>query len=235
MILLAGGIFVLVWAINQLSQGRHLTAVIAFGVVAVAFQSAFFVAYLIVGDPKPRIDFGPDGTVIRSGRLLDYTFVTGMLAGVASAVLYFVCAFLDLLEYELRGVLRVTVPTFFLLFLGLGIRCLYRYLTYDSESYLRLNPEGFEAWSGYAASRAAGKWGDVTDIPDNSAEHKPREFVVFALRSGRRPTFAADLVTADVQALRAWVRFYWQHPEHRAELTDGRALRRLRDASLDRS
>jgi hypothetical protein len=32
----------------------------------------------------------------------------------------------------------------------------------------------------------------------------------------------------DGDALREWVRFYWDNPAYRAEFTDGRALERLR-------
>lgn len=37
----------------------------------------------------------------------------------------------------------------------------------------------------------------------------------------------ADSITGNSAALREWVRFYWQHPDYRAELSDARALRRL--------
>jgi hypothetical protein len=37
----------------------------------------------------------------------------------------------------------------------------------------------------------------------------------------------ADAITGNSHALREWVRFYWQHPECRAELTDSRGLQRL--------
>ncbi len=48
------------------------------------------------------------------------------------------------------------------------------------------------------------------------------------MSDGRPSTLvAADSYTPDGKALRELVRFYWQHPEHRCELTDGRALERL--------
>jgi len=37
----------------------------------------------------------------------------------------------------------------------------------------------------------------------------------------------ADAITGNSDALREWVQFYWQHPEHRDELVDERGLRRL--------
>jgi hypothetical protein len=41
------------------------------------------------------------------------------------------------------------------------------------------------------------------------------------------PTIAAGAMTPDGSAIRGLVRFYWEHPESRDELTDGRALKRL--------
>jgi hypothetical protein len=47
------------------------------------------------------------------------------------------------------------------------------------------------------------------------------------------PTIAAGAITPDGTALRELVRFYWEHPESRGELTDGRALKRLADERFD--
>jgi hypothetical protein len=44
---------------------------------------------------------------------------------------------------------------------------------------------------------------------------------------------AAASCTPDGVALRQLVRFYWQHPDNRGELTDGRALKRLADERFE--
>ncbi|AIY48919.2 hypothetical protein XA26_59100 [Mycolicibacterium fortuitum] len=53
--------------------------------------------------------------------------------------------------------------------------------------------------------------------------------VVFTLSDRRYTSLIFDTITADSHALREWVRFYWQHPERRDELTDERASRRLEE------
>ena len=51
--------------------------------------------------------------------------------------------------------------------------------------------------------------------------------VVCVMSDDTAPTIAARSFTPDGKALRELVRFYWQHPESRDELTDGAAVERL--------
>ena len=53
--------------------------------------------------------------------------------------------------------------------------------------------------------------------------------MVITMEGGSTLLFEAPgIYTERGTALVELVRFYWQHPEQRAELTDGRALQRLR-------
>jgi hypothetical protein len=56
--------------------------------------------------------------------------------------------------------------------------------------------------------------------------------IVFVMSDETAPTISAGAMTPDGIAVRELVRFYWQHADHRDELTDGRALERLN--ALDR-
>jgi hypothetical protein len=53
--------------------------------------------------------------------------------------------------------------------------------------------------------------------------------IVLLMSDGRVHSFAAGGCTPDGTALRDLVRYYWQRSEDRAELADGRAVKRLTD------
>jgi hypothetical protein len=141
------------------------------------------------------------------------------------------------------GRLGIPVPPFmrlYLPFVSAGIvvtgapmlwRCLYR----GSTKYLRLTPDGFqieEGWRSYA-----GNWAQVEDVTDEvPGQNAPTpSAVVLVMADGTAPTMAAASCTPDGTALRQLVRFDWQHPEYRGELTDGPALRRLADERFEAS
>ncbi len=111
----------------------------------------------------------------------------------------------------------------------LGVSTAYRMLKYRGGGHLRLNPVGFEVWNGQWGQFRQGTWDAVEQILDHRLKgFKPfNEVIVFILPQGRSAMLIADAITPDSRALREWVRFYWQHPECRGELVDGRAVRRL--------
>ncbi|MGV0794345.1 hypothetical protein [Mycolicibacterium sp. XJ1819] len=46
-------------------------------------------------------------------------------------------------------------------------------------------------------------------------------------------TMPAASFTSEERRLRELVRFYWQNPDHRDELTDGQALKRLAEGRFE--
>jgi hypothetical protein len=96
-------------------------------------------------------------------------------------------------------------------------------------NHLRLDPSGFEVWNGQWGSFVRGKWDEVEQIQDHPARgRKPfHDVIVFVLPKGRSAMLVSDAITGNSGALREWVRFYWQNPESRGELTDRRGLQRL--------
>ncbi|PRC42618.1 hypothetical protein C6A85_000000109565, partial [Mycobacterium sp. ITM-2017-0098] len=71
---------------------------------------------------------------------------------------------------------------------------------------------------------------EISDISDRP-RHQPWLLIAgstyLTASDGRTRTLASDWYTPGGRAVRKLVRFYWQHPECRGELTDGRAAQRL--------
>jgi hypothetical protein len=74
-----------------------------------------------------------------------------------------------------------------------------------------------------------GDWNEVKDVAEDvPGQTAPTpSAVVFVMSDDSTLILPAGSMTPEGSALREFVRFYWQHPEHREELTDGRALERL--------
>ena len=110
---------------------------------------------------------------------------------------------------------------------------LWRNLRRGCTKYLRLTPGGFELEEGWRSE--SGDWDQVKDVTDAAPGQQTSTSgpVVFVMSDGSAPTIAAGAMTPNGKALRELVRFYWQHPESRGELTDGRALERLVDGGID--
>ncbi len=223
------GIFFGVWIVIWLLRGSYLTALITLCVTIWAFGFAAYLAFASSGSARPRAEWGASGTILRPQKRVDALFVSATLSIFLATVLYLGFSSLDMLDYVPSGVMRGLVPAGCVALALFGGPTLYRMFKYRGGSHLRLDPRGFEVWEGQWNSFMVGTWDEVEQILDQPTRGgKPfHEVIVFALSRGRSTKLVADTITGNSNALREWVRFYWQHPEHRAELTDGRALKRL--------
>jgi hypothetical protein len=115
----------------------------------------------------------------------------------------------------------------------MGAPMLWRNLRRGSTKYLRLMPDGFELSQGLRLH--SGDWEQVQDVADEAPGRQAPTpgAIVFVMTDDSAHTLAAGGITPDGAALRQLVRFYWEHPESRGELTDGRALKRLADERFD--
>lgn len=106
--------------------------------------------------------------------------------------------------------------------------CWIKLVRQGSLSYLFLTPEGFE----FSTLREpkTGKWAEVENVADKvpGEERFWNPMVVTVAGGATLLMEAPGIYTPKGTALIELVRFYWQHPERRDELTDGRAVERLR-------
>lgn len=228
-VLLGGGCFIAAWVVIWLLRGSYLTSAVALGAVVLCVSFACQMAYVLSGAPKPRTEYSPEGTKVRPPKCVDLMFTVGLTAGVAAAAMYLVSAPYGKIDYVPSGVLHIALPAGCVFYVLFGAPTLYRVFKHRASGCLRLDPYGFDVWNGQWGKFVHAGWADVEQILDRPIRgRKPlHEVIVFALPKGRSAMLVSDTITANSDALREWVRFYWQHPEYRAELTDGRALKRL--------
>lgn len=101
--------------------------------------------------------------------------------------------------------------------------------------YVKLAPSGLDIAD--IKNTEFVSWDDVLAVADHSESNKKtRKAIVLRLRDGTEKTIdGADFYVPNGVGLYWMVRHYWRHADDRAELTDGRALGRLREGRFDTS
>lgn len=218
----------LVWGIHVLVRHEYLTTIVMLG--GAVFCVALVTALLIIRSNHAtwRGQFDATGSLFRPDRTVDVLYQAGGVGALVAMALYAVGAPLGRVDVPTPAGMRGYFP--FICAAGAisGAAGLVKTRARGGVSYLRLSPNGFEMAQGFSATPVG--WDTVKDVSDRYPRGSipARGTIVVTTSDGRTRTLAADSYTPGGQALRELVRFYWQHPDVRAELTDGRALERLR-------
>jgi hypothetical protein len=227
------GTLAAVLAVLNTARGEYLTAVAALGASAFCYGLIIPLVKVVRGKVTPRGDVDDAGTTIRPDRGIDIPVQVSLLGLVVASVLIAVLAPLGKLAIPVPPFMRLSLPFMSVLIVLMGGPMLWRYMSRGSTKYLRLTPNGYELAQGWGS--ASGDWVQVQDVADEAPGQKAPTpgAVVFVMSDDSAHTLAAGGITPDGVALRQLVRFYWEHPESRGELTDGRALKRLADERFD--
>jgi hypothetical protein len=232
--LFAGGMGVLcaVWMMITLSRSEYLTAVVVFGFAVFCFGLLGIVTWRNEGSITPRGTFDASGTTIRPNRGIDLFTQLWLVVTVAAMALYAVLAPLGKLDIPAGREQRYSLPVVGAAIAVVGVPMLWGAFRRGSMKYLRLRPNGFDFEQGLSSAHRA--WDEVKDVTDQAPGRRPvSSAIVMVMSDGHTPTMTAATFTPDGKALRDMVRFYWQHPERRVELTDGRAVERLQNEQFD--
>jgi hypothetical protein len=219
----------LIWTVISISRHHYLTSAVALGFAIFGFGLLVPIVLAKTGRAEVRGDYGADGTLVRPDRKIDAISQVTAFAQVLTMSLYVIFAPLGRVDIPVPQGMR----PYFLFICGAGalwgLPSLWAMLRHGGISYLRLSGKGFEIRQGLTSR--CGTWSEVGGVAAGAPGRPwPMRGTLFLLGSEGRssPSLVVDSFTPGGHALREWVRFYWSHPEHRAELTDFRALERLR-------
>lgn len=215
--------------VRSISRGQFATAVVALGGCALFFGMLIPPLKVRRGKVTPRGDLDDAGTTIRPDRSIDIPVHVALLGGVVASALISVLVALGKLDIPVPPSARYSIPFMSAVVVAMGTPMLWRNLRRGSSKYLRLTPEGFEIAQEWRPQ--GGEWAQIVHVTNEAPDQtKPTPGTIAVIMSdGSTAAMAAGACTPEGRALRELVRFYWQHPDHRDELTDGRAIRRLAD------
>ena len=221
------GVFCAVVMVEQFTRGKVLNAVVALGGAAFCFGFVIPLFKVVPGRVTARVQSDSEGTTFRPDLDIDIPMQASMGGAVVACVLILILVPIGKLTIPVPPHMRYSLPFMAAVLTVMGAPMLCRNLLRGSTSYLRLTTRGFELAQGWKSQR--GEWVSVKDVaaePPDKQKQTPGTIAV-VMSDDAVFTLTALSFTPDGAALRELVRFYWQLPEARDELTDGRGAKRL--------
>jgi hypothetical protein len=220
------GVFCVVWACIYIARGEYLSAVVALGFAFFTLGLILMLAVIASRKVKPRIQREDDGIMVRPDRRVDNLLMASTFGAFLGMACYAVFAPLDMIAIRVpRNDVRYFVFACAAATL-VGIFSALQIIRRRGTSYVRMTLDGFEL--GNTVSSVERTWDEVRDVADIAQKaRQPSGTTYITTADGRTRVLPTDWYTPGGHALRELVRFYWKHPERRAELVDGRALQRL--------
>lgn len=222
----AFGLLSAAWVFVSLSRTAYLTAIVALG--GAVFSFAMIAMLLTVASRRvlPRAEWDRGGLTFRPDRRVDTLLVVSSLAGFLAMALYAIFAPLGMLDIRAPSGNNQYIVIACAGGALVGVFAIRHMLVQRGSSVLRMTVTGLE--TGNTMTTVRRSWDEVTDIadrPTNGRHGTGAAYIVTA--DGRVRAHPTDWYTPGGQALRELMRFYWRQPEHRSELADGTAVKRL--------
>jgi hypothetical protein len=221
------GVFTAAWTVVFIVRGEFLNAVVALGLSTFCFGFILPLIAVIPGNVAPRVSVDDGGTTFWPDRTVDIPIQVALVGAVIAAAVYTIFAPAGMVTIPVPPAMRYSIPFTSGVFLLIGTPMLWRNLRRGCTKFLRLTPGGFDLEEGWRSE--SGDWNQVEGVADQvpGGQKSTSGPIVFVMSDDSTPTIAASGMTPDGKALRELVRFYWEHPELRDELTDGGAVERL--------
>ena len=220
------GLFCLAYVFIFLGRADFLSAMVALGAAVFALGFVAMLATVFSGKVTPRVERDEAGLLIRPDRKVDTLLMVSTCGGFLAMALYAVLTPLDLLAIRApRG-----NDQYFVIFCAIatlvGVFSLRQIVRQRGTSTVRVTGGGLV--SGNTITFVKRTWDEVTDIDDRPTPgRQPNGATYIRTADGHTRELPSSWYTPGGRTLHAWLRFYWQHPESRDELTDDRAVRRL--------
>ena len=223
----AMGAFIAAVAFHYFTRGEVASAFVSLGGAAFFFGLVIPLFRTVPGRVTPRIQPDGQGTTFRPDLGVDIPVQISLAGLVTASVLTVILLPLGRFAIPVPSNMRYALPFTTAIIAVCGTPLLWRNLRRGSSRYLRLTVDGFEVADGWSPRSA--NWSSLEDIASEAPNQKtPTPGVIaFVMADDAVWTLTALAFTPGGTALRDLVRFYWQHPERRDELIDGRAEERL--------
>lgn len=230
------GFFALFWAVLKGLDGQLMALVTLLGLAAFCFGIAVQSLRVQTRKVVPEGRFDPEGLTILPDRLFNIALLVGTSGLVLAMALIAIFMPMHKLDLPMPGPpTSWMVITFAAAGAIYGLPLVINNLRHRTTKYLRITPDLVEIYEG--RSPVTARWDQIRSIGGGDQLRDPSQAtkLVIMMDDGKTATLSGGAFTPEGTALRDLVRFYWQHPENRGELTSGAALERLNRAARAQS
>ncbi|EHI14081.1 hypothetical protein [Mycolicibacterium thermoresistibile] len=219
------------WAVHAFRNGHHVTMIVALALAALWFPA--LIAWVIKPKVKPRAAADHNGTVIRIDWRVDAGLYVCLTAGTLAFGSFSILGVTGRLNIPLPEDIGRHYAAIFFLPAVVCLVLLLRMVYCRGAGYVRLTPDGFTFVESFRIR--SGDWSDVVHITDEALEYPGARSPIAVVTADRQMHVLKESAwfTPGGRALLELMRFYWQHPQARLELTDDRALARLEQLHLE--
>jgi hypothetical protein len=187
-----------------------------------------------VGRVGFRAAYDETGTTVLPDRLFGILFFAGLIVLIPSGVLFVIFTPRGQIDIPMSRGMQVFSPALMGFAVVVAIVGLISAWRRGGMGYLKLTRTGID--NANIAFTKSFDWDDIANITDSAETKRTRKAIVLCLHDGSEEVIeGADLYVPRGSALYWMVRHYWSHSEDRPELTDGRAVERLRDGRFEHS
>lgn len=215
-------------AVVSFQQGEYLSLLIGAGIAITGLGLILAAVIPLTGRVQLRFKYGADGAIFYPDRVVNLLVSIAVVSFFIALSVYLVSAPFDRVATPLLSADRGYYTWISAAALVMLLPAMKQIVTRGGKNYLRLAPNGIELGSSFSTTRAG--WDDLVEISDRPAKG-PQPLntgtTFLTVVPGRTKILPSDWYTPRGQALRQLIQFYWQHPECRDELVDGRAVERL--------
>jgi hypothetical protein len=224
----AGTVYSVAQAAMAIHRGDYIAATITGGLAVFTFGAVASIVAVKLRSSTLRGVSDSTGTTLRPDPVAMWFLGIALVGAVCGAAFYVI--FVPRGEVDIpfttpgREARNLSLMWGLLIIAASGLVAL---IVRRRSGYLRLAPNHFEnADIRHTQKRA---WRDVIDVTDQAPKKPSHEPIVFVMKDAKPIVVNnAGGYAPNGAALYWMIRHYWKHPEDRAELTDGRALERLR-------
>lgn len=229
--------YVVVRGLVAVYEGSYLTAAVWWATLGTPFLLVAAYLAVAVGGARLRVSSDSSGLIFRPDKRLSVAYFVVMAVLVPAAALFAVLLSRGHLDLSTTRGMQIAVSTAFWVLALLAVIALVAGIHRGGAGYLKFTPTRIEI-ADVLKTRVV-EWDDVVDVRDVASTTKANQggrAMVLCLRGGAEEVVSGlPLYVPRGVSLYWLVRHYWKHPEHREELVDSRAPRRLAEGNFDLS
>lgn len=221
------------WSVVVLGRAEYATAFVSVGFCAALLCMVSAIVITKLGWVSARAVTDKTGTVVPIDRVVSTLYSGTAILIIPCGIAALVFGFMGKLDLPISGDRSRAFLALLVVFAVIGgISMVGALLARGGLGHVYLTPSGFEVSE--LRSTSEGSWDDVSDVSDETSDRRVAQPIELVMNDGSTHVInGAATFTPQGIALYWMVRHYWLHPEHRAELTDGRAVERLRNEDFD--